>query len=71
MTQNDMILAHLKSGRDLTPLDALRDYGCFRLAARIGELREAGHKIGDRREGSGHSIYFLVGANQLRLTLDG
>ena len=45
MTQNDSIRAHLQSGRSITPLDALRDYGCFRLAARIADLRREGLDI--------------------------
>ncbi len=45
MTQNEQILAALKRG-PLTPLEALERFGCFRLAARVGELREQGHSIG-------------------------
>lgn len=45
MTQTETILAHLKNGRSITPIDALRDYGCFRLAARIKELRDSGHDV--------------------------
>jgi hypothetical protein len=44
-TQGDMILAHLKKHRAITPLEALHLYGCFRLGARILELRQAGHAI--------------------------
>lgn len=44
MSQNHAILSHLKRG-PITPLDALERYGCFRLAARIDELRTAGHAI--------------------------
>lgn len=44
-TQNAMVLAHLKTGRPITPLGALRAYGCFRLGARIYDLRRKGHKI--------------------------
>lgn len=44
MTQNDQILAALKNG-PLTPMDALARYGIFRLAARIGELRELGYPV--------------------------
>lgn len=44
-TQTKKILAHLQAGRKLTPLNAFDKFGCFRLAARIEELREAGHKI--------------------------
>lgn len=39
-TQNRMILQHLESGKPITPLEALNLYGCFRLSARIFELRE-------------------------------
>jgi hypothetical protein len=45
MSQNEKILAALKRG-PLTPMEALERFGCFRLAARVGELREQGHAIG-------------------------
>ena len=45
MSQNNQIRAALLSGRSLTPLDALQDYGCFRLAARIADLRREGMDI--------------------------
>ena len=38
------ILTHLKR-RPITALQALDLFGCFRLAARISELREKGHDI--------------------------
>lgn len=44
-TQNDQVLRYLKFGRRLTPMAALRLFGCFRLAARIHELRQHGHDI--------------------------
>jgi len=44
-SQASAILAHLQSGRPITPLDALQDYGCFRLGARIWELRKMGYDI--------------------------
>jgi len=44
MTQNDMILEALTHA-PITPLRALEQYGCFRLAARIAELRAMGHDI--------------------------
>ena len=34
-TQKSNILAHLKEGKTITPLEALNLYGCFRLAAII------------------------------------
>ena len=44
MTQSQWILQALGT-RPLTALEALEGCGCFRLAARIAELRFHGHKI--------------------------
>lgn len=38
-TQASNILAHLKEGKAITPLEALNLYGCFRLAAVIYILK--------------------------------
>jgi hypothetical protein len=45
MTQKNDVLDYLKSGKTITPLHALREFGCFRLAARIAELRDEGFYI--------------------------
>lgn len=44
-TQLDHLKAHLKSGRSITPLEALGLYGVFRLAARVKELKDKGWDI--------------------------
>ena len=44
MTQAQAILKHLQE-RPITAIDALKLYGVFRLAARINQLRDAGHDI--------------------------
>ena len=44
-THTAKVLSHLKSGKSITPLEALREYGCFRLGARICDLRKDGHTI--------------------------
>ena len=44
-SQKYQILAYLKSGRSLTPLRALELFKCFRLAARVCELKREGHNI--------------------------
>jgi hypothetical protein len=44
-SQNVAIAKYLEEGGRLTPLDALHLFGCFRLAARIGELRNTGMEI--------------------------
>ena len=45
MSQKSQILAALKRGRSLTPLDALVDFNCMSLAQRIMELKNEGHNI--------------------------
>jgi hypothetical protein len=47
MSQESLILTHLKT-KPITGLDALFDYNCFRLAARICDLRNKGHLIEKR-----------------------
>ena len=44
-TQAGRILAHLRAGNRLTAIEALERFQCFRLAARIHELRREGHRI--------------------------
>jgi hypothetical protein len=44
-TQSKMILESLLRGEKLTPLDALKNFGCFRLGARIYELKKKGYNI--------------------------
>jgi hypothetical protein len=43
--QSDALLEVLKSGRAVTPLDALRNLGIGRLAARVHDLRALGFPI--------------------------
>lgn len=45
MTQCERVLAYLKAEGSITQLDAVREFGCYRLGARIWDLRRAGHKI--------------------------
>lgn len=47
MSQCDDILNHLKS-EPISAIEALNRYGCFRLAARIKDLRGQGHDIETR-----------------------
>jgi hypothetical protein len=44
-TQKQEILNDLKNGISITPIDALREYGCFRLSAVIFNLKQEGHDI--------------------------
>ena len=44
-SQADLIALYLDSGHELTPIQALELFGCFRLAARIKDLRARGLPI--------------------------
>lgn len=48
MNQNRLILEHLKAGNPITPMDALQLFNCFRLGARIYELKRAGYQIASK-----------------------
>jgi hypothetical protein len=62
MSQEDMTLEALQKG-ELTAIDALKKFGCFRLAARIYRLRQSGHKIEKRMQrlnnGKNIAVYSL------------
>jgi len=45
MTQTEAILAWLKDGKSITALDALSIFQCFRLAARIADIRAQGFTV--------------------------
>ena len=45
MKQTDEIKEYLKMGKSLTPIEALERFGCFRLAARVSDLKREGEKI--------------------------
>ena len=42
MTQTQNILDWLKQGKPITAIEALDNFGCFRLAARIADIRATG-----------------------------
>ena len=44
-SQKLQILEYLTAGGELTALEALERFGCFRLAARIADIREMGYEI--------------------------
>ena len=70
-TQTQQILNHLKSidpttreTNGLTALEAIGLYRCYRLAARVNDLRDEGHKITSIRKtdrtGKTYAKYFLT-----------
>lgn len=64
-TQNKLILEHIRL-KWITPIEALEQYGCLRLAARIHDLRKKGHRIlMERVEENGKSFarYILLSSH--------
>ena len=60
--QNRQILAALQKGRELSALDALQEFGCIRLAARIYDLKRQGYAIEKRtavKDGKRFALYRL------------
>lgn len=45
MSQKEQIKQYLLTGKTLSPLEALQKFGCFRLGARIWDLRHEGYQI--------------------------
>lgn len=45
MTQNERILQYMAEFGGITPAEAYTLLGCYRLAARIADLRSEGHNI--------------------------
>lgn len=65
MTQSEHIIAHLIQGKSITPKEALERFGCFRLGARIYELKRRGFAIAttticDRATGKHYAEYRLA-----------
>ena len=61
-SQEKQILKFLQSGRSITPLAALKRWGCFRLGARIFQLRKS-HEIEnvwEERDGKRYARYRIV-----------
>lgn len=48
-TQRELILEHLKAYGAIEPMTALWEYGCYRLGARIADLRAEGYDIATER----------------------
>ena len=45
MSQNALILDYLEKNGSITQQEAVKSFGCYRLGARIWELKQEGHKI--------------------------
>lgn len=45
LSDKKKVLNHLMAHGDITPMEALSRYGCYRLGARIFDLRKEGYDI--------------------------
>lgn len=50
MTQCERILRHMQDYGSITQAEAIAEYGCYRLGARIWDLKKAGYKIDSQIE---------------------
>lgn len=58
-TQAEMILEYLQKFGEISAMEALTAIGCFRLAARIADLRAAGYNISTTMSGDGQKSYAI------------
>ena len=65
-SQFKMILDALKRGEKITPLEALYRFGCFKLAARIFEMKSAGYDIKTKivTDGKKHFAQYYLNQNK-------
>lgn len=63
MSTTNKIRQHLESGKTITPIEALDLFGCFRLGARIYDLKQQGVKIITKRieRGGKHYAQYQLG----------
>jgi len=64
MSQTNEILKHMQQGNTITPIEALSLFNCFRLGARIKDLRDSGHAITTHKQtenGKTFARYELIG----------
>lgn len=47
-SQNDRVVDYMNRYGSITPLEAMRDLGIYRLASRISDLKEKGYAVKSR-----------------------
>ena len=66
LSQCEKILIHLQTGKSISPVQALNLYSCFRLSARIYDLKKPGFDIDSRlvhENGVQYAEYSMRGVN--------
>ncbi len=62
-SQTNAILAYMKAGNGITPIEALNLCGCFCLSARIAEIKKLGYMIKTENvkvEGGKHVVRYSL-----------
>lgn len=57
-SQTETVLRYMQEGRKISPLEALNLFGCFRLGARIWDLKQRGIEIASEMFTNEHGISF-------------
>lgn len=65
LTQTGKVLEYLKTHDGITQKDAIREFECYRLSARIADLRALGVRIEteirhSKKSGSNYAFYYLA-----------
>lgn len=50
MTQIEKIIDYIETEGSITPLEALREFGCMRLASRITDIKKMGYPVISKME---------------------
>lgn len=50
MTQCEKILQYIEETGSITPLDAMREFGCMRLASRMCDIKRMGYAVSVKME---------------------
>ena len=50
MTQTEKIIEYIQETGSITPLDALKEIGCMRLASRMCDIKKMGYAVNKKME---------------------
>ena len=59
-TKTWMVWEYLKRYGTITQQEAIEAFDCYRLAARIADLKQKGERIGSTKTKDGYSQYYIV-----------
>ncbi len=65
--QTEVILNYMRAGHSITPIDALRLFGCQRLAARIYDIKKQGWGIISKKVNVNNAIFSSYSLGEKRV----